>query len=76
MEFYHSKKKTHTRIEKVNFYEGHELGYNVALSRTKITNLYGDNPRSWIRKCKKHFKLYFTLVGQWIEITAILRRKS
>lgn len=47
----------------------HKIVCNVALLKAELPTFYGDNPRSWMRKCKKFFMMHFTQVHQWMKIT-------
>jgi hypothetical protein len=44
--------------------------YNVALPKVESPTFWRENPR-WIRKCKKFFKMHFTPVNKWVEITSL-----
>jgi hypothetical protein len=37
----------------------------------EVSTIHGDNPRRWIRKYRKFFKLHFTPVHQWVEIASL-----
>jgi len=51
--------------------EQQRVVYNAALPRMDLTTFQGDNPRGWLRRCKKFFKLNSTPLQQWVEIGSL-----
>jgi len=45
--------------------------HNVALPRMDLTTFRGDNPRGWLRRCKKFFRLNLTPFQQWVELASL-----
>ena len=45
------------RGEQMNGQELHKIGYNIPLPRIELPAFRGENPRGWLRKCRKYFKL-------------------
>lgn len=46
--------------EPVGINEGQRSIYNVPLPKVELPTFHRDNPRVWVRKCRKFFKLHFT----------------
>jgi hypothetical protein len=58
-------------LEGSNSWDGHRGSHTTPLPRMEFTTFQGENPRSWIRICRKYFKLYLIPVNQWVEITSM-----
>jgi hypothetical protein len=43
----------------------------MAMQRIDLSNLHGENPRNWIRKCKNFFKLNYIPAQQWVELASL-----
>jgi hypothetical protein len=44
---------------KYRSHDHYKTGYNIALLMVDLRIFVGDNPRCWLRKCMKYFKLTF-----------------
>jgi hypothetical protein len=45
--------------------------FNAGFPRMDLTTFRGDNPRGWLRRCNKFFKLNATPWQQWVEIASL-----
>jgi len=45
------------RGEQMMGQELHRMGYNIPLPRVELPTFRGENPRGWLRKCRKYFKM-------------------
>jgi hypothetical protein len=50
--------------------EIHKKGYNIPLLRVEMPTFRGENPRGWLRKCRKYFKLNTIPTHQWVEVVS------
>ena len=50
--------------------ELHKMGYNIPLPRVEMPTFRGENPRGWLRKCRKYFKLNTIPAHQWVEVVS------
>ena len=46
------------------------MGYNIPLPRVEMPTFRGENPRGWLRKCRKYFKLNTIPAHQWVEVVS------
>ena len=51
--------------------EQQRMVHNVVLPRMDLTTFWGDNPRGWLRRCKKFFKLNTTPFQRWVELASL-----
>jgi hypothetical protein len=49
----------------------HKTGYNPPLPMIDLPVFWGDNPRGWLRKCKKFFTRNLVLVQQRVEVASL-----
>jgi hypothetical protein len=50
--------------------EPHKIGYNIPLPRVEMPMFRGENPRGWLRKRRKYFKINMILAYQWVEVVS------
>ncbi|XP_073267365.1 uncharacterized protein [Populus alba] len=58
------------RGEKMMGQELHKMGYNIPLPRVELPTFKGENPRGWLQKCRKYFKLNIIPANQWVEVVS------
>ena len=58
------------RGEQMMGQELHKMGYNIPLPRVEMPTFRGENPRGWLRKCRKYFKLNTIPAHQWVEVVS------
>lgn len=58
------RQQHHNQEEPAGFNKGHMNIYNETLPKVELSAFHVDNPRGWIRKCRKFFKLHFIPVHQ------------
>ena len=46
------------------------MGYNIPLPRVELPTFRGENPRGWLRKCRKYFKMNTIPAHQWVEVVS------
>jgi hypothetical protein len=51
--------------------EQQRMVHNVVLPRMDLTTFWGDNPRGWLRRCNKFFKLNTTPFQRWVELASL-----
>ena len=51
--------------------EQHRAMFSAGFPKLDLTTFRGDNPRGWLRRCNKFFKLNATLWQQWVEIASL-----
>jgi len=45
--------------------------FNTCFPRMDLTIFRGENPRGWLRRCSKFFKINATPLQQWVEIASL-----
>ena len=49
--------RTQNRGEQMTGQELHKAGFHIPLPRMELSTFRGEDPRGWLRKCKKYFKI-------------------
>jgi hypothetical protein len=61
---------TQSRWEQMTGQELHKTGFHIPLPRMELSTFRGEDPRGWLRKCKKYFKIHSIPVHQWVEVVS------
>jgi hypothetical protein len=60
--------RTQSRGEQMTGQEFHKSGFHIPLPRMELSTFRGEDPRGWLRKCKKYFRIHSILAHQWVEV--------
>ena len=58
------------RSEQMMGQELPRVGYNIPLPRVELPTFRGENPRGWLRKCRKYFKMNTIPAHQRVEVVS------
>jgi hypothetical protein len=61
----------HIQGDQTSSQEHQRVVYNPSLPRMDLTSFWGENPKGWLRKCRKFFKLNSTPSQQWVELASL-----